>query len=139
MREKLKDIKFDVCFSSPLDRAIETAKIIVSDRCPIKTEDLLLERALGDLEGCIVDFSIIKQMWDHKLDSNMYHFETMEELLSRTKLFLERISKLSVEKVLVVSHGGTLKALHYNIVGYDENTDFLSFKLDNCEVKKYEI
>lgn len=140
IKEKLKGIMFDVCFASPLNRVMDTAKIIVSDVCNIVPEDLLLERDLGELEGCVVDdFSVIKQMWDCKLNSNMYQIETMEKLLSRTKLFLNKLSKLNVENVLVVSHGGTLKALHYNIIGYDETTDFLSFMFDNCEVKKYEI
>lgn len=32
-----------------------------------------------------------------------------------------------------------MKALHFNIVGYDENTNFNSFFPDNGEIYEYEL
>ena len=40
-------------------------------------------------------------------------------------------------KVLVVAHAGLLRDLHFAIVGYDDDTDFATFKIDNAELKEY--
>ena len=41
--------------------------------------------------------------------------------------------------ILVVAPGTLLKTLHYNIVGYNPDTDLRSFHLDNCELVEYEV
>ena len=51
IKEKLKDIKFDKVFSSPLKRAYETATIICGDKYNIIKDDRLIERSNGELEG----------------------------------------------------------------------------------------
>ncbi len=48
-REKLRGIKFDKVFSSPLKRAFETAQIICDN--PIIKDDRIIERCNGELEG----------------------------------------------------------------------------------------
>lgn len=88
VKEKLKNVKLDICFSSPLSRAIETAK---------------------DL------------------------FARASDLLNDIK------EKYSDKTVLVVSHGATIRALHYIITGYDEKTNFLEMKIPNCSILEYEI
>ncbi|MBP5726927.1 MAG: histidine phosphatase family protein, partial [Clostridia bacterium] len=51
-REEYRDIHFDICFSSPLIRAKETAEILLRDRnIPILTDDRLLEMSFGRFEG----------------------------------------------------------------------------------------
>ena len=47
VRDKLKDLKIDVCFSSPLLRTMQTAFTVVGDRCLINKDDRLIERSLG--------------------------------------------------------------------------------------------
>ena len=49
VREKLKDVNFDVVFCSPLDRTIETARIITDGK--IITDDRIIERTLGKMDG----------------------------------------------------------------------------------------
>lgn len=88
VKEKLKNVKLDICFSSPLSRAIETAK---------------------DL------------------------FARASDLLNDIK------EKYSDKTVLGVSHGATIRALHYIITGYDEKTNFLEMKIPNCSILEYEI
>lgn len=137
-KQKLKDIKFDICFSSPLFRAIETAEFLVGDVTPITIDERLTERGCGILEGKPIDFDLINASW--KLDgvNPIPESEDVESILKRTKDFLDMIKKEKFENVLIVSHGGTIKALHYNIIGYDENTDF-SFYSNNGHINKYEI
>ena len=53
------DVHFDLCFSSPLKRAKETAEIVLKDRnVPIKTDERLVEMSFGDYEGLANSFQI---------------------------------------------------------------------------------
>ena len=38
-----------------------------------------------------------------------------------------------------MGHGTLLKMLHYNIVGYDDETDFHEFYMENGEIVEYEV
>ena len=137
-KEKLSGVPFDICFSSPLKRAAKTATIICEEKTPIIYDDLLVERCFGKAEGTIQNGlpNASNYTFGNKYDDNT---ETWENILSRAEKFLEKIKNTDAENILVVSHGVFLKALHFTIVGYDKNTDFLSWHLDNCEIEKYEI
>ena len=43
------------------------------------------------------------------------------------------------ENILIVTHDCFIKALHYNIIGYNENTDFLDFFPQNTTIYEYDI
>lgn len=138
-KEKLKDVNFDICFSSPLARAYETAKIIVGNKCDILFNDLLTERDLGKFEGKNYEQYKKYDFWDIKSNSNYNGVETVKDLFIRTKKFLDELKNKDYNKVLIVSHHATIRALHFNMVGYDNDTDLLSFHPLNGEVYKYEI
>lgn len=132
-----KDKKIDVCFSSSLNRAYETAKIIFP-KTEIITDDLLIERYLGDFEGKSHKEYHFYDFWDYKANNTAGNVEGVRELFKRSQTFLNKLKTSYNDKVVViVSHGAFLKALHFSIVGYNENTDFGSFSLNNCEFKKY--
>ena len=58
-REEYRDIHFDICFSSPLIRAKETAEILLRGRnVPILTDDRLMEMSFGRFEGLENSFRI---------------------------------------------------------------------------------
>lgn len=53
------DIHFDVCYSSPLERAKETAEIFLKGRnVPVFTDDRLVEMGFGVYEGIENSFAI---------------------------------------------------------------------------------
>lgn len=117
--EKLKDVKFDLCISSPLERAFQTAKIITQDRCDIIFDDLLLERGMGLLEGKPHELYKKFDYYNYKKNSHENEVEGIQELLKRTKLFLKKIRENYGSKtLLIVSHAATIRALHFNINGY---------------------
>ena len=77
---------------------------------------------------------------DYKLNDKSCHIESVRDCLERARKFLEKIKKEYPNKViLIVSHGSFIKALHFNIVGYDENTDFLSFSPQNTTLYEYTL
>lgn len=57
--KKYADIHFDICYSSPLVRAKETAEIFMQGRdVPVYTDDRLIEMGFGIYEGIENSFAI---------------------------------------------------------------------------------
>lgn len=138
-KDKLKNVTFDVCISSPLKRTLQTAKIITNGKCNIITSDLLLERDMGDFEGKDHTLYLKLNYWNYKENSGYNDVEPVKDLLKRTKTFIDELKNENYENVLIVSHAATIRAINYNIEGYDENTNFLEFKPKNGEVYQYKI
>lgn len=144
-RDRLAGVKFDICYASPLKRAAKTAEIIVGDKCPIAYNDLLVERCFGEFEGSAGEtWEVITggiNIFDLELNFSESGVEPMSAVLERARKFLELVKAENPDtaRVLVVAHGVILKALHFVIVGYDEDTDFLSYQLKNGQVGEYEI
>jgi len=138
LREKIDLSNIDVCICSPLKRTKQTAEIIIQNRMPIQYDDMLVERCFGDYEGKPIDFSLIGEQWDYKKNDSSCNIESLQDCLARAKKFVDKINKEYDNKnILIVSHGGFIKALHFCLVGYDENTDFLSFNPKNAVLYEY--
>lgn len=146
-REELKRLSniidlnnIDLCLCSPLKRAKETAKIIIGTKKQIIYDDLLLERNFGIFEGQKINMELISKEWDYKLNYKGSNIESITECLNRAKTFLDKISKEYPKKnLLIISHGSFIKALHFNIIGYNEDTDFLSFNPQNATLYEYDF
>lgn len=132
--------KFDICISSFLKRAKQTADILVGDKVKIVYDDLLKERSFGDYEGTKVNYELITKMWDYKLNISAHNIESIKSILNRAKTFLDKIKKeYPNQNILIVSHGCFIKAIYYNIMGYNENTDFLSFNPANTTLYELDL
>lgn len=143
VKEKLKNISFDVCFASPLKRAKKTAEIVINDKCDIVIDELLKERGYGAYEGKKaqeMDIEVLK-LWDYKENYSDNDVESLDELLKRATMFIEKIKNncSNDSTVLIVSHGGFIKGLYYAVNGYNKDTDFMSFHLENCGVYECDI
>lgn len=133
--DKLDFNNIDIVISSPLKRAKQTATIIVSNRLDIKYDDLLIERGFGNYEGKPIEFDLIGKQWDYRLNDSENEIESIQDCLKRAQQFIDKINKEYKDKnILIVSHGGFIKALHFCLEGYNENTDFLSFNPKNAVV-----
>lgn len=140
LRDKLKPYDFDICYCSPLTRAVQTAEIAVDNRSKIIFDDNLKERSFGSLEGTDA------QTWgfddyDRKFNTNQGGIEPINDLLARSKKVLEHLKAENPPnaKILIVGHEIFFRTLHFNIVGYDGNTDFWTFHLKNGGIAEYEI
>ncbi len=134
VKDKLKDIKFDRVYSSPLIRAIDTAKIITD--YPIIIDDRLIERSNGDLEGKLK--SEIKDIIDfNSVGDNKYHIEPIDEFRHRINSFFDEITKLN-ENILVVTHAGVIIYARCYFEGEPEDNNYLNYKVKNGEILKYE-
>ena len=127
LKDKINVNLIDICYVSPLNRTIETAKIITNNKLDLIIDDRIVERGFGTLEGKPFNY-------------DEYDIEAIKEVLKRAKDFLDYLNKTYDNKnILIISHGAFIKALYFNIVGYNSKTDFLSFFPKNGEVLEFDI
>ena len=124
LRDKLVEMDFDCCYSSPLVRARETAEIVCDGKCEVVYDDNLMERHGGGLEG-----KIVNNWGDFEKDETI---ETDAEILARARQFLKMLEKTGYKRVLVVSHNGLLKNLRYCILGEVGELDYSKGNFENC-------
>lgn len=124
----LEDVPFDLCFTSPLKRAKETAMLILEGRnIPIVEDERLIEISFGDYEGT----SWLEDSWDPNLPKDFMNFfdapekyntppngESFESLIDRTGDFLNELCKQEENQdktILISTHGAALMAILNNI------------------------
>lgn len=139
-REKLRDVHLDMIFSSPLLRARKTAEIInEAHHLPIHFVDALKEEHYGDFEGkSRQGEAYLKQRgsFAHRYPNG----ESYLDVAARVFPFLDYLKKEYRDKdILLVAHGGISRIVNAYFVDDMENEEFVSYLLDNCEVKRYEF
>lgn len=122
----LRDVPFDVCFTSPLERARETAQIILQGRdVPILEDKRILEMNFGVLEGKCCS----KEGWDVPDSFQMFfddpvHYqapeggEDFQAVRKRTGDFLNWLfaqEQYRDSTVLVTTHGAAMAGLLNNL------------------------
>ena len=142
--EELRGVKFDFAFASPLRRARETAEVALTaagSGVELELDADLVERDYGKYEGKAGESFDFAKYWDFGLNCDEDGVEAIGEMFERGARVAERLRGLPAEAtVLVVAHGGFLKALYFNLVGYEVGkTEFRSFKLKNGEVRAVEV
>ena len=141
LRDKLKDIKFDCCYTSPLVRCVETAFILIGDKCEMIRDDRLIERDLGELEGKKRELYDIKKYWDYDLNNNDLGVEPLRSVIDRCRDFLEYIKNKypSDTTILIVSHSAPVKALKYLLENKELKGNLFERNIKNSEYLEFEI
>lgn len=150
--EALRDVPFDICFTSPLHRARETAALILGERAgqiPVIPDERIREINFGVLEGKVFkdqEGSILnedlktffKDPWNYKRPEGG---ENIEDIVRRTgEFWKEKISDpdLQDKTVLITSHGCAVRALLQNV--YRDKEDFWhGGPPPNCGVNVVEV
>lgn len=142
---KEQSIKFDYVYSSPLDRAYTTAKIIaeINNLSSPEKLNLLTERDFGIMEGELVsDIEKLCAPNILKTETVTYFLtpdnaETFPDLLQRSSEIIRYVEENHKdESVLLVTHGDIGKmiyAKYYNLPWQDV---LKSFHFGNCELLK---
>jgi len=140
-----KGISFEKVYSSPLVRAIETAKIISGkDEKEIVIDDRIKEMTFGDLEG--TDYYEIKKTHGLLFKEPSSYVptcgeESYEHILDRTKSFLDDIIAEYKDKdgnILIQTHGAAIRALLLNLRNL-ELDKYWTIEVGNCQFFKFEI
>ena len=118
--EALRNVKFDICFTSPLSRAKQTAEYVLGKRdVPIIPDKRIQEMSFGEFEGLCCR----EEGWNIP-DPGFRNFfnapevyqppkggESFEEVRARLKNFLEELyqkEELQDKNVLLSTHGAAL-------------------------------
>ena len=119
--EEYKELNIDVCYCSPLSRALETAQIVLKGReIPIIEDERLIEMSFGDYEGIENSFAIpdcpINVIFKapEKYTESVGGAETFEQLFARTGSFLNEVVEPQLQEgkdILIVGHGGMNSAI----------------------------
>lgn len=137
-RERLAAVKFDGVYSSPLQRAVETAQLVSGwPKEKICADQRLIEIAFGPYEG--KDPHILGPEFAHFFaDPVAYHppegGESLQSLMERTMDFLNFAAREHAgQTLLVAGHGASLHAMLTAALA-DPLEKFWSVSLDNCRV-----
>ncbi len=129
----LQNVKFDCCYSSPLERARETAALIL-EKNELKTPKIeifpdLLEMRLGDWDGhSILNLKESIELANYfnspaKFNGHSIHAENYADVQKRNLRSLHQIYRLasSAHNILITSHGIFLTVLLKSLLGIPLN------------------
>ncbi len=127
LAERLQEREIAAAYSSPLDRAVKTAEIIIKPhRLPLNTVDGLREISHGHWEGMTrreVEQRYAEEYTTWEEDPFTFAPEGGESGLSVLSRALPAIRQIVVQHkdqiVLVVSHKATLRLLLSSLLGFD--------------------
>ena len=142
--DAMKDIPFDIVYSSPLLRAKETADILVKNRnLEVYTDSRLVEMSFGEGEG-----ESLPEIHTHP-EMKLYNFihnpgeyipptggETFKDLYIRCKSFINEVilpAENKYDTMLIVGHGALIRGFIHNITKRPSK-DFWIVTHKNCSV-----
>ena len=150
--EGMKDIHFDLAYTSPLIRAKQTAEIILAGRdIPVLESEGIKELGFGAYEGvCCSGENRAKESEAIKsffTDTGNYvpaeGGESIQALMERTGNFLRKLcgdASLQGKQILVSPHGAAMTALLNQIRGNLDIADFWKCQgPPNCAVTIVEV
>ena len=140
LKDLVKEINVDVVIASPLERTIETAKILTDGRMPINTDDRIKERDWGMNEGANIDEVDRWDCWDVILNTKVQNIESIQDFMYRVSSFLEDIKvRYKDKKVLLVTHSAVIRVIHYMLGTIPEDGDLTRMDIPNLRILEYEL
>lgn len=141
--EEYQSTNIDVCYCSPLIRAVETAQIVLQGRnIPITKDERLVEMSFGEYEGVEYSFQIpncpINVIFTDpdQYTESIGGAETFAELFARTGQFLKEVIEPQLQEgkdILIIGHG----AMNSSIICQRKNLpikEFWSAGLEQCKM-----
>lgn len=138
LRDKIKNMNFDIIISSPLIRAKHTADIININNNKMILDDRIKERDVGDLSGKPLEITNREEYWNYYTTIQYGTSENIQEFFKRVYNFLDELKTKDYKSVLIVAHSGVSKAFSGYFEGIQDGK-FLNRGLKNCEIKEYEL
>ncbi len=139
-RKIIGDISFDAVYSSPLERAVATACIIGNiERNELITDERIIETDFGKYDKCNYHHMgpAMTLYWAlPEIFPAPKTVESVKSMIQRSSSFLKELEQKDYENVLVVCHGGILRAM----CGYlmdKRNGIYWRPKPKNCEIRVF--
>lgn len=139
--QEINKLDIDICITSTLNRAYQTAKIIYpyDEIIPMSCFE---ERHFGDFENIktseVDDF---KSWWNYDLNIKFCEKgESIQEFVSRIFKGLDLIKeKYGDKNVLLVTHGGVFSAIDCYFNGITSDLSTVLFNTKNCSIAEYKL
>ena len=147
LAERLALEELEIVYASPLSRARTTAELIAQKAgIPLKLDERLKEKALGQLEGLTrADFEkTFPEVFKHWVTSQEHvplpGEESPNQVLSRVNAFLDdvRVNHVDSKRVAIVSHGGTISMFCAALINLDARRRS-PFVFDNASVTMIDL
>lgn len=141
-KELMKDKHYDIIYCSPMLRAKHTCEIINEKNIPVIYDNRLSERTLGKLDGKNLEKEGFSRnsFYDYNYKSNDETFEDLPTLFKRVHEFLDEVIQKEKDKsILIVAHGGILRAIYFYFNEIPSNGDLSIYVPKNCEINHYVI
>lgn len=139
-RFQARGITFDRVYSSPLQRAIQTAECIAGG-CAIHVDERLIEMDYGPYEGMSLTDpapEVLTFFSDFVHQPAPHGMEQLAEVVHRLGAFLEELKKDADGNILISTHAIAMKgALEY--LTPDANDSYWSRNIGNCSVYQTEV
>ena len=120
-------------------RTKHTCEIVNVNNIPVIYDERIMERDGGVLTNTIIDDYYITGYYNYYSTNIPEGLETLPELFNRIHAFIDDIKeKYSDKNILLVTHGGTIRAINGYFNGINEKGIIDNPGLKNCEIKFYE-
>lgn len=130
LAQRLSSVAFDAIFSSDLSRCLATAEAIAAlqkdaRRDGVAVDRRLREMAYGRWEG--LTLAEVRGRYPDELaayqrdavGTRLEGGESFADVMARVRKFIDERIELRSGRLLVVTHGGTLKAVLFHLLGLD--------------------
>lgn len=136
-----RNIRFARCYSSPLDRAVETARIVsgLTDQDIIRN-DLLLEMDYGPYEGVSLEHppkEILTFFSDFVHNPAPDGMEPLSHVVARAGTFIRQMVYHPGENILISAHAISMKGV-LEYLTPDSNGSYWSTYIGNCGIYCFE-
>lgn len=133
--KELKKLNIDLVYCSPIERAKHTMKLFnLENTIPIMIEDRLKERDMGIYQNIPFNELDWEAFWGYHSDVKYPELESMKSVYERVSNLLDEIRRKAIDKnVLLVTHGGVIRAISWYFNGFDD----LLFQCENCKIYSY--
>ena len=138
--ERIRDIPFDIAFTSPLLRGCQTLALILSkksihDRPICVTDARIIEFDYGGGEGTH-PAECLKNVYGKRPNPDPTDAETTASVEQRVASFFDEIlSKFPDKRILVITHAGFLRVASRYFTGEPADRDYTKApRFKNCEM-----
>ena len=137
--ERIKDIKIDLVFCSPLKRAIETCDYANVNKVETILDERLIERQSGSMEFESLS-NLDYNLWFSRTPDTVYgDAEGYKFVIERVTSFIEEVKRKYKDKnILVITHGDVCRAFYVYFNPGVQDDEKVVHRSKNCELTIYE-
>ncbi len=138
LAEDLKQLDVQVVYTSPLERAVKTGKIIAEENeVELIVLENLIEQNFGIYEGmdrANDEYQLAKRQYAKRYPKGESYFD----VVARVYPLICAIREKNIDGTVIITHGGVCRVINSFFAPMD-NEEFASFVMPNCGYKVYEL